>query len=174
MLHLPLPRFEIAASSSPAGAPENRGPLSLITTNLENMTPKTYPMLTSRILLRWLFTLCLTAGTLFAQSTGTITGRVFDQATGRSLQGAIVQVKGTAASAVTDTEGRFTLSGVPAGAASVDVEYVGLDPATQSIAVAAGATARLDVGLKSSVLQMQAFEVQEAARGQALAINQQK
>ena len=34
--------------------------------------------------------------------------------------------------------------------------------------------ARLDVGLKSSVLQLQAFEVKEAARGQALAINQQK
>jgi TonB-dependent receptor len=138
------------------------------------MTPKTYPMLSSRTVTRWLFALCLTAGALFAQSTGTITGRVFDQATGRSLQGAVVQINGTGVNDVTDTEGRYTLSGVPAGTATIDVEYVGLDPSTQSIAVAAGSAARLDVGLKSSVLQMQAFEVQEAARGQALAINQQK
>ena len=125
-------------------------------------------------MLRWLFGLSLTVGTLFAQSTGSITGRVFDQATGRSLQGAVVHVKGSTASDFTDTEGRFTLSGVPAGAATVEIEYVGLDPMTQAITVAPGEAARLDVGLKSSVLQMQAFEVQEAARGQALAINQQK
>ena len=83
--------------------------------NPGNMTPKTNLKLVSRILVRWLFGLSLTMGTLFAQSTGTITGRVFDQATGRSLQGAVVHIKGSTASDFTDTEGRFTLSGVPRG-----------------------------------------------------------
>jgi hypothetical protein len=138
------------------------------------MTPKSNLKQASRILFRFLFGLSLAMGTLFAQSTGTITGRVFDQATGRSLQGAVVHIRGSSTSDVTDTEGRFTLTGVPGGAASVDIEYVGLDPASQMITVASGETARLDVGLKSQVLQMQAFQVQEAARGQALAINQQK
>lgn len=107
-------------------------------------------------------------------STGTITGRVFEGATGRSLQGAIVRAANTTAVDTTDPDGRFTLAGVPAGMASVEVEYVGLDPFRQSVLVSAGATASLNAELKSEVLKLAAFEVAEAARGQALAINQQK
>lgn len=106
--------------------------------------------------------------------TGTVSGRVYDQANGRSLQGAVVRIAGTNASAFTDAEGRYSISAVRPGPATVEIEYVGLDPATQAVTVAAGATATLDVGLKSAVLQMATFEVKEAARGQALAINQQK
>jgi TonB-dependent receptor len=116
--------------------------------------------------------LCL--GSLFAQSTGTITGRVFDEATGRSLQGAVVTVRGTNSTDYTDPDGRFSIPGIRAGAVTLDVEYVGLDAASQSITVAAGSSATVNVALKSSVLQLAAFEVKEAARGQALAINQQK
>src|SRR5699024_1849715 len=110
--------------------------------------------------LRWMCALFLSIGSLFAQSpnTGTITGRVFDQATGRSLQGAVVHVRGTSASDYTDTEGRFTLSGVPVGAATVEIEYVGLDALTQSITVSSSDVARLDAAMKSSVLQLEAFQ----------------
>jgi TonB-dependent receptor len=117
----------------------------------------------------------LMLGAAFAQSgTGTIAGRVFDEATGRSLQGAVVTVRGTNASDYTDQDGRFSIVGVRAGAVTLDVDYVGLDSAHQQITVASGSTASVSVGLKSSVLQLAAFEVKEAARGQALAINQQK
>ena len=51
---------------------------------------------------------------------------------------------------------------------TLEVEYVGLDTSKQAIAIAAGASTTLDVGLKSEVLRMAAFEVAEAARGQAL------
>jgi TonB-dependent receptor len=105
---------------------------------------------------------------------GTVSGRVYDQATGRSLQGAVVRIAGTNAADFTDAEGRYSIPAVRPGPAVVEVEYVGLDAASQSITVAAGATATLDFGLKSAVLQMSTFEVKEAARGQALAINQQK
>ena len=112
---------------------------------------------------------------VFAQTgTGSITGRVFDEASGRSLQGAVVTVRGTNSSGFTDPEGRFTLVGVRPGTVTLDVEYVGLDAATSQINVSTGATANVSVGLKSSVMQLAAFEVKEAARGQALAINQQK
>jgi TonB-dependent receptor len=106
--------------------------------------------------------------------TGTITGRVFDEGSGRALQGAVVTVRGTNHSDFTDTEGRFSITGVPAGAANLDIEYVGLDRQTQQVNVAAGTVANVDTRLRSSVLQLAAFEVKEAARGQALAINQQK
>jgi TonB-dependent receptor len=129
-------------------------------------------------LLRGVFlgALCLPVlfSSLFAQSTGTINGRVFDQATGRSLQGAIVTVAGTNLSDYTDPEGRFSIAGVAAGATTLRIDYVGLDSATQQVSVGAGSPTTVNVGLKSSVLQLAAFEVQESARGQALAINQQK
>ncbi len=56
----------------------------------------------------------------------------------------------------------------------MEVEYVGLDPFRQLVTVEAGRMATFDAGLKSEVLMLQPFEVAEAARGQALAINQQK
>ncbi len=120
--------------------------------------------------------LLLTINSLSAQSpvSGTINGRVFEGATGRSLQGATVRVVGTNAIDTTDADGRYSLSGVPAGMAALEVEYVGLDLFRKSILVSTGAPATVDAEMKSEVLMMVAFEVAEAARGQALAINQQK
>ncbi len=120
------------------------------------------------------FLLSVIPGFVFAQSTGTITGRVFDEATGRSLQGAVVTVRGTNTSDYTDPDGRFTLAGVRTGSATLDIEYVGLDPFSQQVSVSAGASATVNAPMKSTVMQLAAFEVKEAARGQALAINQQK
>ena len=117
---------------------------------------------------------CLTALRAQTAPTGTITGRVHEGATGRSLQGAIVKVLGTTITDTTDADGRFTLQGVPAGRYTVEVDYVGLDAFKQEVAVTAGGTVNLSADLKSDVLKMQAFEVAESARGQALAINQQK
>lgn len=114
------------------------------------------------------------SGQSAAPATGTISGRVFEGATGRSLQGAIVRVVGTNIVDVTDPEGRYQLAEVPAGATSVEVEYVGLDLYRQPVMVSAGGIAVHNAELKSEVYKMSAFEVAEAARGQALAINQQR
>ncbi len=116
----------------------------------------------------------LLTGLAWAQAGGTITGRVYDEASGRSLQGAVVTVRGTNVSDYSDVDGRFTLVGVRLGAVTVDIEYVGLDPLNRQVTVAAGGSATVDAPMKSSVMQLAAFEVKEAARGQALAINQQK
>jgi TonB-dependent receptor len=120
------------------------------------------------------FLLPLLAAVANAQSTGTITGRVVDEGSGRALQGAVVTVRGTNNADFTDPEGRFSIAGVAAGAATVEIDYVGLDHFSQQVTVTAGGVANIDAKLKSGVLQLEAFEVKEAARGQALAINQQK
>lgn len=126
---------------------------------------------------RWLaalgLTLLSTALPLFAQSTGVITGRVFDERSGRSLEGAVVRVAGTSAIDYTGPDGRYSLP-APAGSATIEVEYVGLDPLRQTVNVAAAGSTRLDAPLKSTVVQLDSFVVQESVRGQALAINQQK
>lgn len=114
-------------------------------------------------------------GALFAQSsTGVVAGRVYDDASGRSLQGAVVTIRGTNLSDYTDQDGRFSIAAVRSGPATLNVEYVGLDPLAREVAVPAGGTVTVNAGLKSTVLQLATFEVKEAARGQALAINQQK
>jgi len=110
----------------------------------------------------------------FAQATGTLTGRVSDARTGYSLQGAVVRATGTTAVAYTDSNGRFSLPALPAGSRRIQIEYVGLDVAAREVAIAAGATATLDVELASQAMKMEAFTVAESVRGQALAINQQK
>ncbi len=133
-----------------------------------------------RVLRRWSvvlgLALSLLAAAMLAQTapTGSISGRVFDATTGKSLQGAVVKVNGTTATDTTDAEGRYTISGVPAGTHQIEAEYVGLDLFRREVAVRAGSTVALNAGLKNDVLRMAAFEVAESARGQALAINQQK
>src|SRR5262245_45316893 len=107
----------------------------------------------------WLAALVFTLLTLsgaFGQASGigAISGRVSDSGSGRSLQGAVVKVVGTTAVDVTDQDGRYSITGVPAGVASVEVEYVGLDLLRQTVVVSAGATATLNAELKSEVHRM--------------------
>jgi TonB-dependent receptor len=128
-----------------------------------------------RLLLGSTLLLTLSPTLLLAQATtGVITGRVSDASTGRSLRGAVVRVLGTVAVEYTDAEGRFTLPVVPAGSQRLEVDYVGLDPAVRDVEVQAGATTHVQITLSSEALQMETFEVQEQARGAALAVNQQK
>src|SRR5688572_8875039 len=75
---------------------------------------------------------------LSAQTTGGITGRVYDEGSGKSLQGAVVTVRGTNLTDYTDANGRFSLSPIGAGPVTLDIEYVGLDPLTREITVPAG------------------------------------
>ncbi len=138
---------------------------------------KTYPKRSAPSL--WFVLALLTlsfSSLLFAQATGTgvVSGRVSDSGSGRSLQGAVVRVAGTTIVDYTDQEGRYSLANVPTGTAAIEVEYIGLDLFRESIIVSADGSHTVNAPMKSEVLKMQAFEVAEAARGQALAINQQK
>jgi TonB-dependent receptor len=132
------------------------------------------PSLLARLIALLLLTQLCVAGLLAQSGTGKISGRVYDEATGRSLQGAVVRIAGSAMSDYTDADGTFDLEGLAPGNYTVQVDYVGLDPLSQQVSVAAGQAASFNAPLKSAVLQLEAFQVAETARGQALAINQQK
>ncbi len=79
---------------------------------------------------------------LFAQSTGTgtVTGRVLNTTNGQYMPYVVVRVPGTNISTQTNNLGEYTLRNVPAGAATVQVEYVGMDTVDQSIDINAGST----------------------------------
>ncbi|PTY03650.1 hypothetical protein DB347_20665 [Opitutaceae bacterium EW11] len=82
--------------------------------------------------------------------TGTVAGRVLNVATGQYLRNAVVSVKSTHLTAVSEAGGEFTLSGVPAGAVELVVDYLGLDTQTVAVSVVADRTVRCDVNLTSA------------------------
>ena len=86
-------------------------------------------------------------GSSFAFSQRQITGTVTDAENGEPLIGASVRVKGTAAGAVTDIDGKYRLA-LPNDATEVDVSYTGY--ATKTLTV--GASNVIDVALSPGVV----------------------
>lgn len=111
--------------------------------------------------------------TATAQSTGIISGRVSNAATGVNLQGAEVRVQGTGFSASTGRGGVYRLT-VPAGTHTVEVRYTGLDVETATINVTAGETVMRDFGLTAEIYQLSEFSVSGEREGNALAITLQR
>ncbi|MCB1120488.1 MAG: TonB-dependent receptor [Verrucomicrobiae bacterium] len=111
----------------------------------------------------------------FAQSgTGDISGRVSNAESGRSLQGAVVRVADTNFVDYTDIEGRFSITGVPAGQRRITVSYVGLESLSQSVNVTSGQATILEFPMEGRIFDLPGLEVTPLVVGQERAINQQK
>lgn len=107
------------------------------------------------------FVLALAAGLLSAAplgaqvTTATITGQVADSASQRPLAGATVRVDGTQRGAMTADDGRFTITGVPAGTHQVRATRIGYAPMSQTVTVLAGGTASVDFSLPARAAMLQ-------------------
>jgi TonB-linked SusC/RagA family outer membrane protein len=77
-----------------------------------------------------------THGQRRGQSTGTVNGRVTDSASGDGIKGATVSVRETKLTALTNEDGMFTLSAVPAGKQMLTIKAFGYRPATRNVTVA--------------------------------------
>ena len=85
-------------------------------------------------------------------SAGVIEGRISDQSRAISLEGAIVRIEETGASATTDRGGVFRFGDVPAGDYTLVVTYVGAASETVRVSVPnASAVVRSDVALGDDV-----------------------
>jgi len=84
------------------------------------------------------------------QPTGTIRGHVTDAATQQPLSAATVAVGSRAT--LTQTDGRFVLTGVPAGTDSVRARMLGYAPAVQAVTVAGGDTVVVDFALNAQAV----------------------
>src|SRR5882672_6540295 len=74
-----------------------------------------------------------------AEDKGTIAGKVTDKKTGHALPFANVGLVGVPKGGLTDSEGRFSISGVPFGTYEVKVQFLGYKPDSRpGIVVAAG------------------------------------
>lgn len=86
-----------------------------------------------------------------AISQGTITGRLLDASNSEALIAATVTVEGTKQGGTTDTEGKFSVSGVPAGEQTLVISYIGYTDTKLTVTIANGQTVDLgDINLTPS------------------------
>ena len=122
---------------------------------------------------------------LSAQSSavGSIEGRVLNARNGEYVASARITVEGSALETLTESDGTFRVTHVPAGAVRVTVFYTGFLPQTTAITLAAGQTAQLDVTLggadkasDGAVVKLDEFRVASSREmdASALAINEQR
>lgn len=113
------------------------------------------------------------AGTRAHAQSSTISGTVVDAQTNLALPGAVVRAAGVGRSAVTGQNGRFVLTGVPAGTHDVEVSYMGYQGQAQRVAVAAGSAGRVSFLLQPGAVEVDGVTVVGQRTGQARALNQQ-
>lgn len=101
----------------------------------------------------------LSSGIAFAQSGGTIEGRVVAALSKEPLANANVQVVGNTKSAVTNAQGRYRITDVPAGSITVQARRVGREPSSQTAIVSATGITTLDFALTESAIGLSAVVV---------------
>ncbi|HSE66567.1 MAG TPA: carboxypeptidase regulatory-like domain-containing protein, partial [Gemmatimonadales bacterium] len=109
-------------------------------------------------LARWIacaaVALTLGAGTLLAQATGKIEGRVRDQA-GAPIASAQVRINGTAFGAVANAQGYYFINNVPSGVYELVGTFVGYKPVgVAGLRVAAGQTITQDFTLEQTPIEI--------------------
>ncbi|HUG39209.1 MAG TPA: SusC/RagA family TonB-linked outer membrane protein [Longimicrobiales bacterium] len=97
-----------------------------------------------------------------AQNTGTVTGQVTDASTGAPLTSVQMQVAGTNVGGLTDQQGRYLLTRVPAGTQQIRAVIIGYAQETVTVTVAAGGTATADFQLRTSAVPLEAVIVSAA------------
>ena len=95
----------------------------------------------------------ISANFSMAQSTGYVTGRVTDSATGSPLISANVIIVGTTLGAASDQNGYFKISNVPAGSYEIRVTYMGYKSQKKKIQVAASGTVTADFSMEEDFFQ---------------------
>jgi iron complex outermembrane receptor protein len=105
---------------------------------------------------------------------GTISGRVSNAATRSYLEHVEVRLAGSPQVAVTDREGQFVLTNVPAGPQELVATYTGLDEARVTAVVRAGETTATEIAMNSGIYKLNSFVVASDREGRAEAIASQR
>jgi TonB-linked SusC/RagA family outer membrane protein len=89
-----------------------------------------------------------------AQAVGRVVGRVM-AAEGQYLPSIQITIVGTSRAAVSDSAGRFTITGVPVGPQVVRASRLGYAPATQPVTVTSGETVTVNLQLTPAAIQLE-------------------
>ena len=108
------------------------------------------------LLLVFLSIVLLAPGSSLAQSRAfaSLSGVVYDQATGEPLTDVHVFLDQTMRGTVTDREGRFRLRGLPPGAYTVVVSMIGFEVTQRQVTLSAGQEGAYRFGLKEAVIPL--------------------
>ncbi|MBA3657115.1 MAG: TonB-dependent receptor, partial [Gemmatimonadaceae bacterium] len=102
-----------------------------------------------------LFAMLVPAASFAQQTTGTISGVIREQGSGKPLENARVSVIGTNIVTGSNADGTFTLRGVPAGRVELRALALGHSPQKLTVTVAPASTARADFTVASAAVQLQ-------------------
>jgi TonB-linked SusC/RagA family outer membrane protein len=100
-----------------------------------------------------------------AQGGGTVTGRVTAAENGTPLSGANVSVQGTTRRTVTNAQGEYRITNIPAGAYTISASYLGRDGGSQQVRVTNDGTATANFALAQRAIELDAITV-NAVTGQ--------
>jgi hypothetical protein len=92
------------------------------------------------------------------RGSGRLRGNVVG-ANARPISGARVSLWGTGIEVASDAEGRFSLSGLPAGTHMVEVRAVGFTPATQAVDIVQGAPGSAEIELANLAFALDTVRV---------------
>lgn len=109
-----------------------------------------------------------------AIGSGSVGGRVVDNATGLALPGASVRIMENNRSAVTGNDGSFSFSSVGTGNYTLVISYEGLEQQRVNVAVQSGQAARADVRMTSAGVRPEEILVLSRLAGYASTINMQR
>lgn len=118
--------------------------------------------------------LLLSALSVNAQQTGTISGRVSDSSANLNLEGVIVSIAGTSIEDITDGSGQFTLRNVPTGTQTIEFNYVGLESISRTVSVISDQRSLLNLDMAQEVVELSEMQIYGSLIGQSRAINLQK
>ena len=98
---------------------------------------------------------------IFAGTTGKLTGKVTDKKTGEGLPFVSVMLEGTSIGAQTDIDGKYTILNIPPGKYNLKIQYVGYQTKiVQNVQISIDLTTTQDVTIDETAVELQAIIVQ--------------
>jgi len=107
----------------------------------------------------------LATHSVYAQN-GTVEGLLTDAATKETIIGGNVSLEGTSYRAVTDIDGKFSMSNVKGGSYNLIITYIGYQPQTVAVNVSNGKATVINIALKSESTQMESVTITARANMQ--------
>ena len=116
----------------------------------------------------------LMSGSLYAQATGTIKGKVLDSANGEPMFGVTAFIREQNLFGQTDIDGVYVISNVPAGTHTVQFQIPGYQSSSSSVTVAAGKTFSLNITMSFKTAQEVVVKAKRVSNTSASLLTKQK
>ncbi|MDX1647055.1 MAG: TonB-dependent receptor [Longimicrobiales bacterium] len=98
--------------------------------------------------------LLLATADIASAQTGIVAGRVVDAQSSRPLTNAQISIPGTGLGGLTQADGTYRITGVPAGTQTVRVQILGYATQEETVNVSSGATATADFRLSQDAINL--------------------